>query len=413
MNQYSRRRERLAKAFKSNTAILIFSGNELMFSEDEAYPFRVNRNFYYLTGIDAQGMALLIYNCNGVRKETLFILPYDAKLARWVGGRMLPKQCFQISEIKDIKNIADLNESVEKIYNENRKDNTFKFYLDLWRYKVDQNDSEATKYARKLKDAYPGLLIKDIYPILTSMRLVKDEFEINEIKKAIHITNLGIQQMMRTARPGTNELTLEGIFEFVLKKAMCKETSFKTIVASGPRGTILHYSDNDQEMQNNELVLCDLGATSKHYCADITRTFPVNGRFTPRQREIYRIVLTAQKIVESNARVGMKLKDLNQLVIDFYRAELPKHGLTKDVSEYYFHNVSHHLGLDDHDVNGGIGDTLTAGNVISNEPGLYIADEGIGIRIEDDLLITGTGAVVLSSEIIKSINDIENFMGQQ
>ena len=131
------------------------------------------------------------------------------------------------------------------------------------------------------------------------------------------------------------------------------------------------------------------------------------------KKEIYNIVLGAQRIVETSAKVGVKLRDLNQMVIDYYKIELPKHGLNKDVREYYFHSVSHHLGLDTHDVNGGLGDVLMAGNVITNEPGLYIEDENIGIRIEDDLLITGTGAEVLSKEIIKDPVDIEMFMRGQ
>ncbi|MBQ1476746.1 MAG: M24 family metallopeptidase, partial [Erysipelotrichaceae bacterium] len=147
-----------------------------------------------------------------------------------------------------------------------------------------------------------------------------------------------------------------------------------------------------------------------HYCADISRTFPVNGHFTERQREIYELVLQAQKIVEENARVGVKLKDIDKMVVDFYREELPKHGLNEDVREYYFHSVSHHLGLDTHDVELERGAALEAGNIITNEPGLYIAEEGIGIRIEDDLLITGTGAEVLSRDIVKDPDEIEKLM---
>ena len=158
------------------------------------------------------------------------------------------------------------------------------------------------------------------------------------------------------------------------------------------------------------MFLCDLGATNDHYCADISRTFPVNGRFNERQKELYEIVLNANRMVAKKAAPGMSLKDLNKIVTDYYEEELPKHGLTKDVSEYYYHSVSHHLGLDTHDVDGGPGALLEAGNVITDEPGLYVADEGIGIRIEDDLLITNDGAIVLSEEIMKDIEDIENHM---
>ena len=413
MNLYSNRREKILNSMKSNCAIMLFSGKAPMRSEDEAYEFSVNRNFYYLTGLQAEDMALLMCNINGVAHEYLFILPYNELLAKWVGGRVLPEKAKEISEIKDVRDVSEIDSVVASMLDRTRRDNSFAFYFDMWHYNMDQESTPAIDYANKLKSKYPYLIIKDVFPILTSMRLVKDEYEIASIRQAIHITNLGIQQMMRTAKPEVNEMVMEGVFDFVLRQALCRENAFATIAASGPRATILHYRDNNQSMKDGELFLCDLGATSNHYCADISRTFPVNGKFTDRQKEIYNIVLGAQRIVETSAKVGVKLRDLNQMVIDYYKIELPKHGLNKDVREYYFHSVSHHLGLDTHDVNGGLGDVLMAGNVITNEPGLYIEDENIGIRIEDDLLITGTGAEVLSKEIIKDPVDIEMFMRGQ
>lgn len=413
MNLYSNRRQKLIKAIPNNGAIILFSGRAPLRSEDEAYNFSINRNFYYLTGLDKEDMALLMYNIDGTIREILFILPYDEKLARWVGGRMSSEQASEISEISDVRQRSELDDFVASLMNNTRRDNNFKFYFDLWQYTMNQNQSDASVYAKKLQDIYPTIVIKDIYPVLTHLRLIKDEYEISCIRKAIHTTNMGIQQMMKTSKPGINEMTMEGVFDFVLRQSMCKNTAFKTIAASGERATILHYSDNDQIMKDGEMFLCDLGATYNYYNADISRTFPVNGNFSERQKELYQIVLNAQKIVEDNARVGIKIKELNQMVIDYYKTELPKHGLNEDVSEYYFHSCSHHLGLDTHDVDGGLGSSLEAGMVITNEPGLYIADEGIGIRIEDDLLITGTGAEVLSSEIIKEIDDIESFMKQQ
>ena len=410
MNLYSKRREKLMQDLGKNAAVLIFSGKAVMCSEDEAYPFKVNRNFYYLTGLEKEDMVLLMNKYDGKVTETLFILPYDETLARWVGGRMSKQEASDISEVQNVQDFNDLDDYVGSILNRNRKDNLFKFYFDFWHYNVDQTETPAITYANKLKAKYPYLLVKDIYPFLTGMRLVKDEYEITCMKQAIHITNLGIQSMMKICKPTLNEMAMEGAFNFVLNQNVCNENAFKTIAASGERATILHYSENNQVMQDGELFLCDLGATFKHYCADISRTFPVNGKFTERQKEIYELVLQAQRIVEQNAKVGVKIKDLNDMVVNFYEVELPKHGLTKGVREYYFHSISHHLGLDTHDVDGGMGAELQAGNVITNEPGLYIADEGIGIRIEDDLLITGTGAVNLSSEIIKTSEDIENFM---
>lgn len=413
MNIYSSRRQKVLKSFQGNGMVMFFSGKAPMRSEDETYDFSVNRNFYYLTGIDAEDMVLLISDIDGVFRETMYILPYDESLARWVGGRMLPEQVSSISEIRDVQELSQLDDDVASLLNRTRNDSNFKCYFDFWHYTMDQAETPAIAYANKLKVKYPHIQLKDIYPALTHLRLIKDEYEVSCIRKAIQTTNLGIQQMMKTSKPGVNEMTMEGVFDFVLRQALCRDTAFKTIAASGERATILHYSDNNHVMKDGELFLCDLGATFNHYCADISRTFPVNGRFTQRQREIYDIVLNAQKIVEDNARVGVKLKDLNQMVIDYYKTELPKHNLNDDVSEYYFHSCSHHLGLDTHDISGSAGAILEAGNVITNEPGLYIAEEGIGIRIEDDLLITGTGAENLSEAIIKNPDEIEDFMNNK
>ena len=412
MNPYSKRRQKVLQSLEGNAAVLLFSGKAKMRSQDETYPFSIDRNFYYLTGLDKEDMALLMYSIDGMKREVLFILPYDETLARWVGGRMSKEDAAMISGVEDVRDREELDDTVASILNRTRKDSDFAFCFDLWHYTMDQDLSEATLYARKLQERYPYLHIKDIYPVMTSLRLIKDDHEIACIRKAIHTTNLGIQQMMKTIRPEMNEMTMEGAFNYELSKSLCKVNAFPTIAASGERATILHYMDNDQIMKDGELFLCDLGATYDYYCADISRTFPVNGKFTERQKEIYQIVLHAQKLVEENAKAGVRMRDLNQLVVDYYREELPKHGLNEDVSEYYFHSVSHHLGLDTHDVDGGMGAILQAGNVITDEPGLYIAEEGIGIRIEDDLLIGQDRCEVLSAEIIKQIDDIEEFMKQ-
>ena len=404
MNLYAKRREVLTKGLASNYAFILFSSD----AEKEEGRFSINRNFYYLTGIDKPSMALLLMNKNGVTSESLFILPYSEEDARWVGGRLLKEEASEISDVKDIRDFNSLNEYTDSILSYARTCYNFNFYFDLWK-KEDGTSTLASDFVNKLVKDNPAIVVKDIFPYMAKMRLVKDEYEITCIKQAINITKKGIQTMMSSIKPGMNEMTMDGLFTLTLNQNLCNEFAFKTIAASGKRATILHYSNNNQVMQEGELFLQDLGATFKHYCADITRTYPVNMKFTSRQKEIYQLVLNAQKIVEENAKPGISLKGLNNMVIDYYEKELPKHNLNKGVKEYYYHSVSHHIGLDCHDIDGGLGQKLESGNVISNEPGLYIADEGIGIRIEDDLLITSDGAVNLSSEIIKEIKDIENF----
>ncbi len=406
MNLFSIRRERLIKDIAGNASIVLFSGNPVMKSEDEAFPFDVNRNFYYLTGLEKETMALVISKIDGQIIERLFILPFDELMAKWVGGRMLAEKASEISGVETVSDYSELDAYLASMLNRQRHNSDYKLYFDLWHYDASQEVTVAIKFANNIRNNYPAVNIKDIYPLIAKARMVKDDYELTCIKRAIAITNQGVRQMMSSIKPGMNEMTMEGLFNLVLAQNVCNKNAFKSICASGKRATVLHYSDNNMVMEDGDLFLCDLGATFKNYCADISRTFPVNGKFSDRQKEIYEVVLGAQKVVEENAKPGITLRELNALVVDYYTKELPKHNLNKDVSEYYFHGVSHHLGLDTHDVN--IGNVpLVAGNVITNEPGLYIEDENIGIRIEDDLLITGTGVTVLSNDIPKSIEDIE------
>ena len=407
MNIYAKRREKLLKAIKGDCAVILFSGNAVNKSEDECYPFDVNRNFYYLTGLENESMIMVLSRINNVFDERLFILPYDELLAKWVGGRMSKEEATEISGIRNVDECSALDDFVAYLLNRNRKNPDFELFFDLWHYSSEQAPTPALKYVNKIKESHPAVIVKDIYPYIGKMRLVKDKHEVDCIRKAIEITNKGVRKMMSSIKPGINEMVMEGTFRYVLYENLCDKTAFETIAAGGKRATILHYSSNNNLLEDGDMFLCDLGASYKNYCADISRSFPVNGKFTRRQKEIYELVLKAQKLVEKNARPGVSMRELNSLVVDFYKKELPKHGLKKDVGEYYYHSVSHHLGLDTHDIDGGMGAILKEGNVITNEPGLYIEDEGIGIRIEDDLLITKTGCTNLAVNIPKTVEDIE------
>jgi len=407
---YQLRREKLIESMADDSLLLVFSGEAPLRSADETYPFCVDRNFFYLTGIERENMVLLLQKINGVSMEVLFLEPYDEALARWVGGRMKAEEAESISGVKTIKNVGDLDSYIANLYARNFRAKDLHVYLDLWRQRFNQQYAPGIAYSKRLLKRYPQIEILDSFPLTTQLRLVKDEDEIAEMKKAIEITRRGIEAMMDNIKPGVNESLMEAVFDFTLRHFGCKENAFETIAAAGERATVLHYHDNDQTCEDGQLFLADLGATSNNYCADISRTFPVNGKFTDRQKELYEMVLEVQQKVQDAAKPGVKLKELQQIVLDYYEEELPKHGLDKGVSEYYFHGVGHHLGLDTHDMDGGLGATLEVGNVITNEPGIYIRDEGIGIRIEDDLLISEDGCINLSEKIIKSVEDIEKLM---
>ena len=208
------------------------------------------------------------------------------------------------------------------------------------------------------------------------------------------------------------EYQVEAEFNYALLQEGCSHYAFKTIAASGINATTLHYSSNNSLIPNDSLMLFDLGATHNHYNADISRTYPVNGSFSERQKEIYQAVLDCNKYIIENAVVGTTLGALNKMSVDFLNKKCEELGLIKDgktVRDYYFHSIGHMLGLDTHDVSLA-NYVLEEGCVITVEPGLYIEDEQIGVRIEDDVLITNQGPRNLSKDIIKEVEDIENFI---
>ncbi len=407
---HKRRRERLCEVLKDGEVILIFSGKSPMCSEDEAYPFSVDRNFYYLTGIDREAMVLCLYKTNGQVRETMFIEPYDELMAKWVGPKLKSDEVKAISGVQNVMYLDELKPFINRINTYDQSYSHMSVYLDLWRYEFDQQASEAEKFADHLKATYRDVEIKDIRGTIAKMRMIKDADEIEEIKKAIAITKDGVEAMMRFMRPGINEMVIDKVFDLTLATRGCQKVAFKTIAAGGQRATTLHYSDNDQVLEDGTLFLCDLGATSKLYCADISRTFPVNGKFTARQKEIYDAVLSAQKLVTSLARPGVTIRELNDAVKEHYRKLLPELHLTGEVEDYYFHGIGHHLGLDTHDITNVELSKLEPGMVITNEPGLYIAEEGIGIRIEDDLLITEDGCIDLACDLPHTTEEIEALM---
>ena len=413
---YIARRKRILENKGENTAVVIFSGMAPMKSQDEAYPFAVDRNFFYLTGIERENMILLMRkNYLGEYSETLFIEPYDEVLAKWVGGRMRGAEATEISGVEAIADVGEFSDRLNGLVEYSRGLGKLTFFLDLWRYHKDQADTPAHTLAATLQNKYPAVAIEDINGDMAAMRAVKDEKEIALMRQAQEHTRIAIEEMLRYAAPGMNERELEGAFDFALMKQGVRDHAFSSIFAGGKRATTLHYSENNQVVNDGEMVLIDLGSAYGNYCADISRTFPVNGKFSERQKQLYNTVLEAQRIVIANAKPGLTTRDLNQMVIDYYETRLDDLGLRKDgktVRDYYYHGVSHQLGLDTHDICTERERTLKPGMVITVEPGLYIEDESIGIRIENDVMITEDGCIDLSAAIPKTVEEIEAIMAK-
>ena len=404
---YINSRNNVASDLSNDTVMILFAGKDVCMSEDQSYEFCVNRNFYYLTGINEENDILVIIKKEDSVQNIIFINQYDELFAKWNGRKMLANEIENVSGITDIRYLNEFENFVNEL-----KDKNYTFLLETKKNLFAEPLGEAIRLANKLEK--DGISVQDCSSLVAKWRLEKSVEEVNEIKKAISITAKGIEAILKNIKPGLFEYQVESYFDQQIKYHGASGVAFKTIAASGVNGCILHYHTNNTEINDNELVLFDLGAEWNLYKSDITRTIPANGKFTERQKLIYNIVLNGQKLVFKNIKPGITTRELNQILIDYYKVELKKIGLIKEddeVKKYYFHGVSHHLGLDTHDVN--LGNVpLTPGCVITVEPGLYILEEKIGIRIEDDALVTQDGCINLSKEIIKEVDDIESFMNK-
>ncbi len=408
-NFYVNNRNKLFSEIEDNSAVILLGGTAPVKSGDEFYPFTPSRNFYYMTGIDEENIILLMCKKDGITTTTLFIERPDPVAAKWTGETVSAEEAEKISGIEDINYRDDFENTLSSVIFNKRLKN---IYLDLENRNISRR-TQAITLSEQIKSGYPYVNILNVYDIIAEFRKIKQPCEIAEIEKAIEITQKGIYSMMKNAKAGMAEYEIEAYFDFELKKNGVKDFAFKTIAASGKNATVLHYSSNDGITGENDLILCDLGAQWHYYNGDITRTFPVNGKFTPEQKKIYNIVLEGQKKVISSIRPGIEFSSLNNILIDYYDKALREIGLIKDKSDikkYYYHGVSHSLGLETHDAGRHNEGLLEKGMVFTVEPGLYIEEKGIGIRIEDNVLVTDDGCRVLSSGIIKEAEDIEGFM---
>ncbi|MDT8719622.1 aminopeptidase P family protein [Clostridium sp. 19966] len=402
-------RKKVWNNIEDNSIIILFSGAAPKKSADEAYSYTPNRNFYYSCGVDEENDILLISKINGIYGETIFIHKPDLVMEKWIG------KCYrdhEVKEISGIENVAYLESFSSALNNKLIQGTVNKVYLDLERDTWKDKTTEPQDLAADIKIKYPDIIIGNIYGAFSELRMVKSKEEVDKIREAIRITWEGIKSSMKNAKPGMKECEIEAYFDFELKKNGVKDYAFKTIAAGGKNATVLHYTANDAEVKDGELMLMDLGAQYQYYNGDITRTFPVNGKFTERQKLFYNIVLKAQYETIKTIRAGINYKELNAVTRKVYLEELGKLGMVKtdeDVSKYYFHSVTHHLGLDTHDV-GSRDCTLKPGMVLTMEPGLYIEEESIGIRIEDDVLVTEEGCEILSPYIPKTVEEIEEFL---
>ena len=397
---------------EKGSIMVLYSGEGIPKSMDDCYLFEANHHFFYLTGLRRENMALVLSRSASEDKTILFIEEAVPSMERWTGKRVTKEEAEAISGISDVRYIDSLPAALGRMI---AREQVTAAYFDCYRNAMTDVDSYNMIKAKAFVTAYPAITLKSAHPILAGMRMIKDEHEIACLQRAIDLTDIGLRRILSTLAPGQMEYQAQAEFEYAIRWHGAEGTTFATIAGSGINGCMLHYETNHCKMEDGKLLLLDLGAKFEGYCADITRTYPVNGKYSPRQKQIYDIVLNANLEVAKAARPGLTLKQLNEICKQTLAAGLMAIGKIESsdqIGTYYMHGVSHHLGLDTHDAIAHDEITLAPGMIISNEPGLYIDEEEIGIRIEDDLLITEDGCEVLSKAIPKTTQEIEALMAR-
>lgn len=407
---FQKRRNAVLEKMEPGSVAILYSGIEHHVSVDEYAHFQANRNFFYLTGLRREKMALVLDKAAEPAEVSLFIEEANPDKERWYGRKVTVEEAKAVSGIGNIQLIGALDSVVER---KMIRGDVRQVYFDTYRHRLEDLPDYNVVKANAFRESYPGVPVRNLFPLVAAERMWKDEEEVGRIREAVALTKEGLERVMKTLTPGMKEYQAQAEFEYHIFKNGAEGPAFPTIAGSGINGTMLHYGTNRGTCEDGKLLLLDLGARVAGYNADITRTYPVNGRFTERQKQVYDVVLAANRRIAAEAKPGVTLKELNEICKEVLAKGLIGLGLIEkedQVSKYYMHGVSHHLGIDVHDVNTVSGEKLRPGAVITDEPGLYIDEWEIGIRIEDDLLITEDGAEVLSADIIRTAEEIEAFM---
>ena len=409
---FKARREEVFNKMEANSVLILFSGIESHVSADEYAPFEANRNFFYLTGLRRDNMVLVMDKAVEEPKTFLYIEEADETVVRWTGKKVSVEEAKEVTGIEDVRFIDSFQGEISRIMT---REDVKNFYFDCYREQVSDLADYNTVKAKEFADKYLGVTVKNLHPIIAEMRMQKDNDEITQIREAVRVTDEGLKRVLKKLEPGKKEYQAQADFEYTIKYLGAEGPSFATIAGSGMNGTMLHYETNQETCKDGDLLLLDLGAKWQGYCSDITRTYPVNGTYTDRQKQVYNIVLKANRAVAKAAKPGMTLRELNDICKKVLAEGCIELGLIKEekeIDKYYMHGVSHHLGIDVHDVTVASNSKLRPGAVITDEPGLYIDEWETGIRIEDDLLITEDGCEVLSEAIMRNPDEIERYMAE-
>lgn len=406
---------------KPNSIAIFNSNDEMPFNADQTHPWKQNSDIFYLSGIDQEESILLIYpdSPNPRYREALFLKKTSEYIAIWEGHKYTEAEARAASGIETIHWVEDFNTIFPMLMNHAEH-----VYLN-----TNENDRAAIKvptrdarFIEETKLRFPIHKFERSAPIMAKLRTVKSLWERELMQIACDITNKAYRRVLGFVKPGVMEFEIEAEIQHEFLRNRGTRPAYGSIIASGPSACVLHYVDNNLRCNDGDLLLMDFGVEYANYCADLTRTIPVNGKFTQRQKDVYNAVLRVQKKAIEMMHVGMILKDFNAEVGKVMEAELLGLGLIskQDIAnqnpdmpafkKYFMHGTGHFLGLDVHDI-GDHYQPVPAGAVLTCEPGIYIREEGIGIRIENDVMLMADGSKYdFMKDCPREVEEIEGLM---
>ena len=415
------------KGFASNmkpNSLAVFNSNDIYpISADSTMPFQQHRDIYYLSGVDQEESILVLFpDCpNKAHREILFLKETNEHIAVWEGEKLTKKAALATSGIQTVYWLQDMEKKMFELMTQ--CDTVYINTNEHYRANVDTETREA-RFTKWLLEKYPAHSVAKSNPILQRLRSVKDSIEIDLLQTACDITNKGFRRILGFLEPGVMEYEIEAEFIHEFLRNRSKGFAYTPIIASGNNANVLHYIENNQACKNGDLILMDVGAEYANYASDMTRTVPVNGTFTKRQLEVYNAVKKVKDEATKMLVPGAYWKEYHEEVGKLMTSELLNLKLIDkaDVKnenpdwpaykKYFMHGTSHHMGLDTHDY-GLLWEPMKANMVFTVEPGIYIPNEGFGIRLEDDVIIQENGAPFnLMRNIPIEAEEIESLMNK-
>ena len=406
---FTRNRNTLYETLPDGALFLLFSGLDSHRSSDEDFRFFANRNFVYMTGITEPDCILLARRVRGTILETLFVRDPDPEIEKWTGRRIPVKEAIKCSGVKDVA----LRSTFDAVFHKMANDTYFlEIYLCIEGNRGQEKTDQNNLFRLAVLNKYPNLTICNSFPQIASQRMIKSSEELAAVDKAIAVTRKGIMRMLAVCRYAKTEMDLFAEFMYVIHKHGHVEPAFKPIVSCGENNFYLHYDTPNGKLVDGALCLADVGAKTSHCCVDISRVFPRNGTFSEKQKQIYDIALEINDKVTKTIKPGMFFSDINKMNEDLTFPRLKALGLLSektDLNKYVWHRCSHHIGFDVHDV-GSYEMPLAEGMFFSMDMGLYIREWGIGMRIEDNVVVTTDGLKNVSCSIPRTTEEIEAVM---